>query len=154
MKEEEKKIMNQMLVGLFNKILTIEERALKAGNHGILSISEVHVLEAIGSEGDLTMAMIAEKLSVTPGSLTVSVNTLVKKGYVVRKKDPIDRRIAHLHLTSLGHDALEEHDLFHKAMIDYALTDLSAEESKIFVKALQKVTNYFSKQLNEEKENL
>ena len=80
MKEEEKKIMNQMLVGLFNNILTIEERALKAGNHGILSISEVHVLEAIASEGDLTMAMIAEKLSVTPGSLTVSVNTLVKKG--------------------------------------------------------------------------
>ena len=154
MKEQEKNIMNQMLVGLFNKILTIEERALKGGSHGKLSISEVHVLEAIGSQGNLTMTMIADKLSVTPGSLTVSVNTLVKKGYVLRKKDPIDRRIAHLHLTTLGHEALKEHDMFHKAMIDYALTDLSAEESKIFVKALQKVTDYFSKQLNEQKEKL
>lgn len=151
MKEQQKKIMNQMLVDLFNKILTIEERALKNGNHTILSISEVHVLEAVGLHGGLTMAEIAKKLSVTPGSLTVSVNTLVKR-LCHQKKDPIDRRVAHLHLTSLGSDALHEHDQFHKAMIDYALTDLSPQESQVFVKALQKVTDYFSKQLNDEKE--
>ena len=46
-----------------------------------------------------TTTEVANKLNVTVGTLTVAVNALVKKGYVVRLKSETDRRIVILGLT-------------------------------------------------------
>ena len=74
---------DQVLVHLFNDILRIEEESLhRRGVHG-LSMREIHVLQAIMESGEEnTMSAVAARLHVTVGSLTVAINTLVRKGYV------------------------------------------------------------------------
>ncbi|MCK7486164.1 MAG: MarR family transcriptional regulator [Bacillus subtilis] len=88
---EAKKLINELLVEIFNRILAIEEEALR--NAGVsLSMTEIHVLEAVGNVPEPSMTMIAAKLGITVGSLTTSVATLANKGFVVRKRPDDDRR--------------------------------------------------------------
>ena len=75
-----KEVINELLVDVFNHILSIEAEVLK--NRGVkLSMTEVHVLEAIKNTEDPTMGNIANKLRITMGTLTTSINVLVRKKF-------------------------------------------------------------------------
>jgi DNA-binding MarR family transcriptional regulator len=145
MTDNKRTVINHLLVDLFNHILHIEEKALKTGPYNNLSISELHVVEAIGIDQTLPMSSIAGKLDVTVGTLTVSMNNLVKKGYVIRERSEVDRRVVLIHLSSLGQDAFRHHEKFHKEMIEYTMEVLSEKESDVLVDVLSKLTDYFNK---------
>lgn len=137
-----KMLINELLVEVFNHILTIEEDMLKKA--GVeLSMTEVHVLEAIKNSKQPTMTKVSERLRVTIGTLTTSVNTLVKKGFVTRKRGTDDRRMVFLNLTKDALSVLEIHDKFHDQMIDSIFKDLKVEEDEVLIKSLENVNNYF-----------
>lgn len=139
-----KKIINELLVDVFNHILSIEARILK--ERGInLSITEVHILEAINLTEIPTMSRVANKLRVTIGTLTTSVNTLVKKNKVIRRQDELDKRRTFLELTESARKVLEIHDEFHNEMIEQGIKDLKIEEDKVLIKSLENIKNYFKK---------
>lgn len=101
------KLINDILVDLFKNILDIEEQALKDRGIIDLSMNEMHTLEAIGYEDVKTMSETAGNLKITLGTLTTSVNRLVKKGYVQRLQDEKDRRIVLIKLTDKGQVGLQ-----------------------------------------------
>ena len=139
---ESKAIVNELLVDIFNRILAIEGEDLK--NKGIkLSMSEVHVLEAVEKVEQPTMTNIANKLGITVGSLTVSVNTLYQKGYVSRERDPEDRRKVVVGLLPKAEEVLEKHNDFHNEMIDSIFKDLKLEEDELLISSLKKLSSYF-----------
>ena len=59
----------------------------------------MHVIEAIGIEAPKNMSSIARELSVTVGTLTIAMNSLVKKGYVERTRGLEDRRVVYISLS-------------------------------------------------------
>ena len=59
---------NDYLVQIFNEVLLIEENSLRQSEFSDLTIKEMHTIEAIGLEGDLSSSQVAEKLSVTKGT--------------------------------------------------------------------------------------
>lgn len=137
-----KDLVNELLVEVFNHILSIEEKTLK--NAGIeLSMTEIHVLEAINSTIPPTMSNIAQRLRVTVGTLTTSIATLVKKDYVVRKRGVEDKRVVFIELTNEAVKVLKIHDSFHDEMIDSVFKDLNIEEDEVLIKSLEKVNEYF-----------
>ncbi len=137
-----RKVINELLVKLFNRILIIEHEALKEA--GIpLSMNEVHVLEAIDDLDMSTMSRIAEKLHITVGSATIAIDTLQKKGYVNRKRDKNDRRRVIVELTSDAAEVLDVHDRFHDEMITAVIDDFELEENDILIDALKKLSDYF-----------
>lgn len=137
-----KDLINELLVKVFNQILSIEEEVLR--KEGVLlSMTEVHVLEAIRNSDNPTMTNVATKLRVTVGTLTTSVTTLVKKGYVTRKRSDDDKRVVLLSLTKSALNVLDIHDVFHDKMIEAAVKDLKLEEDKVLVKSLKGVNDYF-----------
>ncbi|HKL94997.1 MAG TPA: MarR family transcriptional regulator [Haploplasma sp.] len=137
-----KDLVNELLVEVFNHILSIEESKLKEA--GVeLSMTEIHVLEAINNTNPPTMSNIATKLRVTVGTLTTSVSTLVKKNYVVRKRGVEDRRVVFIELTNSAVDVLKIHDEFHDEMIESVFKDLHIEEDEVLIKSLEKVNDYF-----------
>ena len=76
MTEAEQKI-NSFLVDVFNDVLRLEEDDLARGPYKNLSVSEMHVLEAVDSAaGGETMRELAARLRVTASTLTVAVKTL------------------------------------------------------------------------------
>ncbi|TCT11673.1 MarR family transcriptional regulator [Natranaerovirga pectinivora] len=146
--EEYYKTLNNLLVGLFNDILQIEEKALLSDNFKDISITDMHIIEAIDIDKPKNMSTVAKKLNITVGTLTIAINNLVKKGYVNRIRSELDRRVVLISLTTKGKRAFLHHLKFHKEMIDETIKNLDGEEVKIFIKALGNITDYFKKKYN------
>jgi len=139
---EARAVVNELLVDIFNRILAIEGESLKA--KGVkLSMSEIHVLEAITKTEEPTMTNVATKLGITVGSLTVSVNTLYQKGYVSRERDPEDRRKVLIGILPKAEEVLEKHNDFHNEMINSIFNDLKLEEDELLISSLRKLSSYF-----------
>lgn len=134
---------NDVLVRLFNEIMDIEERAIITEEFKDITNNDMHVIEAIGISTMKNMSTIARALSVTVGTLTISMNSLVKKGYVVRNRSEKDRRVVYISLTEKGRKAYKHHEEFHKKMIDAMTKDLSQEETQVLVKALTNLRIFF-----------
>lgn len=78
--DEFKQQLNKILVDTFKVILKIEEVSIKKIGED-LSVSEVHILEAAGRDGDKgqTISAIAENMGITLPSVTIAINKLAKK---------------------------------------------------------------------------
>lgn len=137
--------LNELLVKLFNDILQIEEQCLKVGEFRDLSMTEIHVLEAIGLQQKRNMSAVARDLDITIGTLTITINNLVRKGYVNRTRSSEDRRIVFISLTEKGERAFKHHAEFHDEMIQTTISRLTEEEMKILVSALGNINSYFKK---------
>jgi len=135
--------LNEVLVKLFRDINTIEEKAIKTGEYKELTVNDMHVIEAIDKHEPKNMTTVAKSLSVTTGTLTISVNGLVKKGYVERIRSEEDRRVVLISLTEKGRRAFAQHQRFHQEMIDAVVEGLSIEEQVILEQALRNVNQFF-----------
>ncbi len=135
--------LNEVLVKLFRDINTIEERAIKTGEYKELTVNDMHVIEAIDIHAPKNMTTVAKELSVTTGTLTISINGLVKKGYVERSRSEEDRRVVLISLTEKGCRAFAQHQHFHQEMIESVVKELSEEEQRILEHALCNLTQFF-----------
>ena len=139
---------NSYLVTIFNEIMTIEEGALQSSTFKDISIKEMHTIEAIGMYGVNTTTEVSKKLSVTVGTLTVSVNNLVKKGYVERIRNDDDRRVVKLGLTKKGRLLYRLHNKFHRDMVKETLEGLNKEEAEMLIKGLQNLHVFLDRTKN------
>ena len=139
------KTLNDALVNLFRDVMTLEEGAIITQDFQNITNNDMHVIQAIGLEEPKNMTTIARLLSVTVGTLTIAMNSLVKKGYVTRERGKEDRRVVYISLSDKGRRAYEHHEEFHHRMIDAVLEDLTQEETESLVKALAKLNKWFRK---------
>lgn len=135
--------LNEVLVKLFRNINTIEEKAVREGEHRDITMNDMHVMEAIGLEAAKNMTSVARALEVTTGTLTIAVNSLVKKGYVDRSRSEEDRRVVLISLSEKGRKAFLAHQKFHEDMIDAVVAELTEEEQRVLEKALIKLHAFF-----------
>ena len=141
--EKSRKVLNDLLVQLFNDILLIEEKTLQNGPLSDLSVTEIHTIEAIGMYTDRTMTEVAQDLKITVGTLTTAINKLIKKGYVERKRTEEDRRVVLIHATKKGKLAYRLHEKFHSDMINETIGVLDEDQEKILVSSLEKLNVFF-----------
>jgi MarR family 2-MHQ and catechol resistance regulon transcriptional repressor len=73
-----------------------------------LTVTQFGVLEALYHIGPLCQGELAEKLLRSGGNLTLVVDNLEKAGYVVRERDPADRRFVVVKLTEHGAKFISE----------------------------------------------
>ncbi len=147
----DKEQLNHFLVVTFNDILRLEERTLEKLTNNRLSISEVHLIEAVFEtmkRKENTSTNIAKDIGITLGSLTTAVKTLEKKGYLVRERDLIDKRVFYIIPTPIAKFVNEQHAKFHERMIDDIVKHLTIEEERILASSLGKVQIYFKEQAN------
>lgn len=140
---EIERILNRLLVQLFGDILKIEEKSLKEGQFTDLSVTEIHIIEAIGVNTEKTMSEVANVLNVTVGTLTTAINRLIKKEYVERKRIEEDRRVVLISLTEKGVLAYRQHESFHNEMIQGAIDSMSFDEELVLISSLDKITKFF-----------
>ena len=136
------KIINELLVELFNDILNIEKESLKNSHFSDLSITEMHVLDAIGL-ADRTMTEVASQIGVTVGTLTTSINRLVKKEYVLRERSETDRRYVQIKLSKKGKLAYRVHEAFHEKMVRTMTDRLSSEDNEVLIASMKRLTQFF-----------
>ena len=67
------------------------------------------VLRVLLADDGLKSSEVASRGWSTPGTLTSVVDTLVREGYVERRKDPGDRRVVRLFVTAKGRQVCEDY---------------------------------------------
>lgn len=135
--------LNDALVNLFRDVMTLEEQAIITQEYKDITNNDMHVIQAIGVGEPKNMSTIAKLLSVTVGTLTIAMNSLVKKGYVIRERGKEDRRVVYISLSEKGRRAYQHHEEFHRQMIDAILKDLTPEETESLVSALARLDRWF-----------
>ena len=135
--------LNELLVRLFHNINAIEEQAIRTEEYKDMTANDMHVIEAIGTGAAKNMTSVAKALAVTTGTLTISVNSLVKKGYVDRVRSEEDRRVVLISLTAKGKKAFAHHKSFHEEMIRKVVEGLREEEQAVLQKSLGNLLEFF-----------
>lgn len=142
-RKEIERVLNKLLVKLFGDILKIEEKSLQEGDFVDISVTEIHIIEAIDIDKERTMSEVANDLSITVGTLTTAINKLIKKGYVERKRVEEDRRLVLISLTEKGRLVFKHHEKFHDEMIKGAIEKMTIEEELVLISSLDKITKFF-----------
>lgn len=133
---------NDYLVDIFNNVLIIEENSLKTSRFKDISIKEMHTIDEIGKRPDVTPSEIAQTLMVTLGTVTTSLNKLEAKGYIVRTRSTIDRRVVHLGLTKKGRLIYRLHRRFHRAMVTSITDGMDSAELEVMQRGLEKLHQF------------
>ena len=134
---------DHILVKLFHDIMDIEQKAIITEPFKDITNNDMHIIAAIGMGTPKNMSSIAKQLRVTTGTLTISMNSLVKKGYVKRERSEQDRRVVYIMLTAKGKLAYKQHENFHKQMTEALVKGLTPEDTELLVRALTNLKNFF-----------
>jgi len=134
---------NSILVKLFNDVMKQEEKALIVGEFSDISVNDMHIIEAVGTDGLRTMSQISRLLDITMGTLTIGINGLVKKGYVQRVRGEKDKRIVYAQLTDKGIRAYNHHAEFHNNLAKTVMDNLDDAQKKILIEMLGKLDGFF-----------
>lgn len=136
--------LNAILVELFNDTLDIERRYVMKSDFKDISVNDMHILEAIGIDGSKSMSVIAKLVGVTVGTLTIAMNSLVKKGYVIRTRSEADRRVVLVSLSEKGKAAYTYHEAFHLKMVEAMRRGLDDTQCEVLIKALGNLKSHFT----------
>ncbi|ATW27471.1 MarR family winged helix-turn-helix transcriptional regulator [Candidatus Formimonas warabiya] len=126
------------LFRFYNGFASWEGSVIKASD---LSVSETHAIEILGEYGQMNMRQLAEKLGVTTGTITVTVDRLEKKEYARRQSTLEDRRVYIISLTDKGKQVFEEHHQYHLSLTEQILSVLTEEESNHLLSIAKKLNN-------------
>lgn len=139
--------LSELLERTYYSVIQIEEHMVKGAKSLNLSIGEIHLIEAVakGQEEGKTISELSEMQSISLPSVTLAINKLVKKGYVVKSKSPQDGRVVNVTLTKRGQKVNNVHQHFHKLMIASVTDALSQEELDAMVKGIVKLNEFLEK---------
>lgn len=111
-------------------------RATESLNHRLskhlaeadLTITQFGALEALLHLGSRNQKEIGEKLLKSGGNITLVIDNLEKRGFVVRKKDQNDRRALIISLTAQGKSFIEDFFPLHLHKINEEFSVLTEKE--------------------------
>lgn len=135
---------HSFLLDIFTRINKIEERTLATGLDFEISISEIHIIDVIGSSGSVRISDIARALHVTLATITVACERLERRDLITRTRGQKDKRVVLVSLTPKGEAAYQFHESFHHNLIDSALADLTQEEQDQLASALEKIEGFLT----------
>jgi MarR family 2-MHQ and catechol resistance regulon transcriptional repressor len=104
-----------------------------------LGDSDFRVLEVLLHKGPLPVNTIGPKVWLTPGSISVAVDRLVKKGLVARKESSHDRRVRQVELTGKGRALIVRGFREHAAAMENVARPLSTKERLTLQHLLKKL---------------
>jgi MarR family transcriptional regulator, 2-MHQ and catechol-resistance regulon repressor len=104
-----------------------------------LGESDFRVLEVLLHKGPMPVNAIGPKVDLNPGSVSVAVDRLYKKGFVSRVESSRDRRVRTVSLTENGREMFLPLFRRHAALIKRAFQDVSPDELQQLELILKKI---------------
>jgi DNA-binding MarR family transcriptional regulator len=100
-------------------------------------MTQLRVLFMLRAKAGLSAGALAERLRVTPSTLTRIMDRLVRLELVHREEDHDDRRLVRHHLTAIGMRTVEEMERMGKARLNRVFGHLSRPQLERLVLALR-----------------
>lgn len=114
-------------------------RAAETYRDSGLGESDFRVLEVLLHKGPLPVNTIGPKVFLTPGSISIAIERLHKKGLVSRDDSPSDRRVRVVDLTAKGRSLIKKVFDAHARYIEETADVLSQDERKALISSLKKL---------------
>ncbi len=123
---------------LFGRILIRSDPGRLEAWAGLgLTMTQLRVLFLLRAEEGLSAGALADRLSVTPSTLTRIMDRLVRNGLVQRRIDDGDRRLVRHHLTPSGLRTVEEMERTGRARLNLVFGRLAPPQLERLVLALR-----------------
>ncbi len=137
-------IVDELFRKLFDKYNKLESKKFFSKSLDDLTVIEINTIVVIGrGEEDKKMSEIANTLGVTFGTPTVTVDRLIKKGYVIRRRDKEDRRQVFISLSETGKDVFESIIIIRNILAEKIYGILSENERKALINILSSLDSHF-----------
>ncbi|MCC3371893.1 MarR family winged helix-turn-helix transcriptional regulator [Cohnella sp. REN36] len=136
---DDRELSLRILVVLSKAYKVITDRAVKSMKKNGLSENEFIVLELLHHKGRCPLNQIGEKILVTSGGITYTIDKLESKGCLKRVASPEDRRITYAEITDEGTKLIEEIFPAHAEVIQSMMKDLTIEEKQMTITLLKKL---------------
>jgi DNA-binding MarR family transcriptional regulator len=94
----------------------------------LLSRHQASILDHLDEIEPTTVMDLAAHMGVTPATMSIAVDRLERKGYVVRVKDAKDRRRVHVRLTTAGVRVREASSVLDASLVEALVGRLTDEE--------------------------
>lgn len=137
-------LLNQALKDMFYSVLRLQEKSVSKLANGNLSRTEMHALEIVQDLPEATLTQIADILGITKATVSVSVNRLVEKGFLVKTRAENDGRKSILRLTDAGEVMCKKHTQFHDMLICAVLRDFQVAQYPEVLQSMQALVNFFN----------
>ena len=102
----------------------------------LLSRHQASVLDHLDEIDPITLNGLARHMGVTPGTMSLTIDRLERKGYVVRVRDAADRRRVHVRLTSAGVRVREASSVLDFPLVEALVNRLSDEDRAAAIRGL------------------
>ncbi|HEY0793113.1 MAG TPA: MarR family transcriptional regulator [Chthoniobacterales bacterium] len=102
-------------------------------------LSDFGTLEVLLHKGPLPVCEIARLVGLTPGSASVALDRLEKRGLIERQADVADRRNRIIHLTGAGRQLIDRAFTDHAQAMEAAAGPLAPEERATLIRLLKKL---------------
>jgi MarR family 2-MHQ and catechol resistance regulon transcriptional repressor len=123
-----------VLIKAYHSLLGFTEHTLKDSG---LGESEFRILEALLHKGPMPVNTIGPKVFLTPGSISVAVDRLLKRGLVTRTNSSEDRRVRVVDLTASGRRLIDQVFAAHSRQVDRLAEELSPKERRQIARGLK-----------------
>jgi MarR family transcriptional regulator, 2-MHQ and catechol-resistance regulon repressor len=127
------------LLVMLKVLRAIRHFALSPMLEGDLGESDFRVLEVLLHKGPMPVNTIGPKVDLNPGSVSVAVDRLYKKGLVSRVESENDRRVRTVSLTEKGRRVFLPIFRQHAALIKRAFQNVSPKEQRQLEEVLKKI---------------
>jgi len=149
--KKEKLIIHGKFQSIMRLAQQLEKVPKKFGTDGLLSHSEIHLIEIIGDNTGLSVTDIGKALDITKGAVSQSLKRLEAKDLTTKEIDPENLSRAIVNLTSKGQTAYWAHKHWHETMdggFAQYMEDLDSKEYDIIVHFLKKVEDFLNRRVD------
>lgn len=122
-------VMHQLMhLSRYQTVKRMEDMELNPSQAGILFI--------LNSQGRLSQRELAQKIGITPPSMTVTLRKLEERGFIKKEPDERDQRILRICLSSAGEECIERLKSIMEDMEEILYRGFSVEERLLFRRLL------------------
>ena len=104
-----------------------------------LTPEQFMLIDILWNQGEMTQQQLADKLQKDKNSVTKLVDAIEKKGFVIRKQNPHDRRANTLVLTEKANELKPGAKQKGISILDQILEGISEDELRSFLSTLRKL---------------
>jgi len=113
-----------------HKYIQFESKKRYYGTDILITVAEIHTIDAIGGHDGINLISLAKYLGVTKGSASQMIYKLVDKGLVEKNTAPNSDREIVIRLTEKGKQAYDNHKTMHqkaKGRMDSLVANMSPD---------------------------
>ena len=105
-------------------------------SHRLLSRHQASILDHLDELDPITVNDLARHMGVTAATMSLAIDRLERKGYVVRARDAADRRRVHVRLTSAGVRVRDAASVLDPPRVEALVSRLTDDERELAVRGL------------------